>query len=1203
MGSKVPYPAALCHLPAIFRLIASSSVKLTRISAAKTLLPALLLLLAARLTLPASIGLTGIVPSSAKAGDLVLAEGESFGSYVMYSAGDSRSASRVVLLNVPSAGPSDSLECTILSWEYSRVVFAIPDEALMDKRYSAGGYPVCDTLLFYTAGDPSPFKLPYLVHDTGTIEVDNLEVVNITSTSATVRWSAKSIGPDSLVLGLGEHDILDITTLIFKQVRDYSPAFVTWIPPGVSGNDSTPEFSGSLSLETIPAGNFEMGSNEQADEQPIHTITLSSFQISTYEITQAEYLDLMGVNPSAHLGDLDYPVEQVEWYDAVTFCNKLSEKDGLAPCYNLATWNCNFNNNGYRLPTEAEWEHACRAETTTKYYTGDNPADLAQAGWYNGNSGNITHTVGQKTPNDFGLYDTHGNVWEWVNDRYTANYYATSPGTDPTGPGSPWPVQRGGAYNTAADDCRSANRNFDWPNAPSPSVGFRVARRGAFDLAGNIDAVYSAVQVFQSDRSVLNGMHQVVLTGLLEDRLYKFFIGLSGGKYLADRTRNVGGAYNPVIIGRTDENQNGLLDAFAFRTSPMDIPGGGEEYSLTGSISSPVLNGRASVFLVSAQNPADTSTTIGALIDRNKNWVISLKSLRLLRRQDRFFLHQEGDHIFVTIDAGNDGFDRFEALRGPPGITVQQLGEQSVQPVVSFPEKIAVGNNMLSVPVLPTTNQPITAVYLLEQVPGGSTSLSRYLSDRGIFQTCYHSGTSTDKYSGENFQLQPGESYILSTSLSTEITWRGAKYGSDLPSLEFPCAGLHFFSRPLQTDTLAIGWDSYALLHSVNEIKEVFTWDSRYQKYQGAFRRLDGDIQGQRFSLRPGGGYIARTTDQASWDPNQPPPVNYPALSSADPAQSAANRTEHYPAAAVVQAGHWQTVAGPGDQPVISDLTANSFTLLAREKNLNLETLQLPRGAELEALEIGGFTQVVCSGLPRGYRFRAPGCQEQLSLARDVSLLRRPGLVVYGTLTSCEGNPLACRPVWIGTPGRDSNTLLAFSDSAGNWWVNLANLPGLAAGLNAGSDSPVLLRVTTVRDKSTLLQAEISLDATFPARLELITKSSVTESMSERAGNNTIFLPRAFTLGQNYPNPFNPQTSIDFTIPDLGVETLPVSLEVFSLRGRRVKTLLFSNLGAGRYSVVWDGRDETGRQASSGVYLYRLSLPGSSLTRKMVLLK
>src|ERR1700677_891153 len=171
-----------------------------------------------------------------------------------------------------------------------------------------------------------------------------------------------------------------------------------------------PKSGGELTL--IPAGTFTMGEAHSGneDEKP-HTVSVSSFYIDRYLVTQEIYERVMRVNPSKAKGPKN-PVEKTQWFDAVRFCNKCSQLDGLTPCYDEETWQCNFAPNGYRLPTEAEWEYACRAGSTNRYCFGDDPTELPAYAWFKPGSKGKPQPVGQKMPNAWGLFDMHGNVWQ-----------------------------------------------------------------------------------------------------------------------------------------------------------------------------------------------------------------------------------------------------------------------------------------------------------------------------------------------------------------------------------------------------------------------------------------------------------------------------------------------------------------------------------------------------------------------------------------------------------------------------------------------------------------------------------------------------------------------------------------------------------------------------------------------------------------------
>jgi formylglycine-generating enzyme required for sulfatase activity len=243
-----------------------------------------------------------------------------------------------------------------------------------------------------------------------------------------------------------------------------------------------PRSGGEMIL--LPEGDFTMGDSAgRPDEAPSHSVHVRAFCLDKVPVTQELYQKVMGVNPSKRK-DPKAPVERMQWTDAARFCNQCSESEGLKPCYDLKTWQCDFEADGYRLPTEAEWEYACRAGSQTKYCCGDDPATLTDLAWFKPHSFGKTHPVGQKRPNRWGLYDMNGNVWQWCNDYYGETYYQNSPSDNPRGPtGSKMRVLRGGAWSSTAEQCRAAYRHKDFPVYSdacfgADSYGFRRARNG-----------------------------------------------------------------------------------------------------------------------------------------------------------------------------------------------------------------------------------------------------------------------------------------------------------------------------------------------------------------------------------------------------------------------------------------------------------------------------------------------------------------------------------------------------------------------------------------------------------------------------------------------------------------------------------------------------------------------------------------------------
>jgi len=218
-------------------------------------------------------------------------------------------------------------------------------------------------------------------------------------------------------------------------------------------------------MAAVPAGSFEMGSadQDQPDQKP-HKVHVSAFFIDKYPVTQEVYEKLMGKNPSLWQGPRT-PVDAIRWPDAAAFCNARSRAEGLQPAYDTNTWACGFDADGYRLPTEAEYEYALRAGSTgAGYWFGDSPQELKRHAWFTGNSPRGTHPVGEKPPNNWGLCDMVGNVWEWCNDWYQEDYYQHSPERDPRGPATGQNrVVRGGCWNSKPDYCRSAYRYYEMP--------------------------------------------------------------------------------------------------------------------------------------------------------------------------------------------------------------------------------------------------------------------------------------------------------------------------------------------------------------------------------------------------------------------------------------------------------------------------------------------------------------------------------------------------------------------------------------------------------------------------------------------------------------------------------------------------------------------------------------------------------------------
>lgn len=280
-------------------------------------------------------------------------------------------------------------------------------------------------------------------------------IVDIADVNAVINMMLGKAAPTAAgdVTSDGNVDIADVNAVINLMLGKTTQEAVTYTVNGVS-----------FKMVTVQSGTFTMGATpEQGDdvygnEKPPHQVTLSSYSIGQTEVTQELWLAVMGSNPSNIVGDLHRPVETVSWEDCQTFITKLNQMTGKT----------------FRLPTEAEWEYAARGGKKSQGYTyagSNNPSDVA---WYVSNSDNTTHPVATKAPNELGIYDMSGNVWEWCQDWYA--YYSSEAQTNPTGPelGST-KSYRGGSWYYGYVTCRLSFRNHCGPEVKDFTIGLRLA--------------------------------------------------------------------------------------------------------------------------------------------------------------------------------------------------------------------------------------------------------------------------------------------------------------------------------------------------------------------------------------------------------------------------------------------------------------------------------------------------------------------------------------------------------------------------------------------------------------------------------------------------------------------------------------------------------------------------------------------------------
>ncbi len=244
-------------------------------------------------------------------------------------------------------------------------------------------------------------------------------------------------------------DVIAMINYIATGIDPEAPKTKTYTANGVQ-----------FRMVAVDGGTFQMGSETgDSDEKPVHEVKLNSFSIGQTEVSQELWEAVMNTNPSNWKG-LMLPVERVSWNDCQTFITKLNSLTGQQ----------------FRLPTEAEWEYAARGGNQSKGYTYSGSNNIGDVAWYDSNSGSKTHEVATKAPNELGIYDMTGNVWEWCQDWYASSYYSSSLIINPKGPSSgSHRVRRGGSWLNTAENCHCANRDGSTPDYTSDGLGFRLA--------------------------------------------------------------------------------------------------------------------------------------------------------------------------------------------------------------------------------------------------------------------------------------------------------------------------------------------------------------------------------------------------------------------------------------------------------------------------------------------------------------------------------------------------------------------------------------------------------------------------------------------------------------------------------------------------------------------------------------------------------
>ncbi|MCI5131371.1 MAG: formylglycine-generating enzyme family protein [Candidatus Electrothrix sp. EH2] len=276
------------------------------------------------------------------------------------------------------------------------------------------------------------------------------------ATLITALYAVGIVSPEALKVSSLKAEI-PAARAVHQADKADQPAGTTEPPSPARQGDVMIDSLTGMKLVYVPEGCFRMGSNEIGDdEKPVHKVCVDAFWMGKYEVTQGQWRNILRTNPAHFQKGNRYPMEQVSWWDVQKFIAELNNKTGKQ----------------YRLPTEAEWEYACRANSAGKY-CGGYTADVLAWSWEN--SGKSTHSVGEKQANGFGLHDMSGNVWEWCADWYATDYYRTSPPDNPTGPSSgSYRVIRGGGWDCIPGFMRSAFRYGSLPEYRGSILGFRL---------------------------------------------------------------------------------------------------------------------------------------------------------------------------------------------------------------------------------------------------------------------------------------------------------------------------------------------------------------------------------------------------------------------------------------------------------------------------------------------------------------------------------------------------------------------------------------------------------------------------------------------------------------------------------------------------------------------------------------------------------
>jgi len=430
---------------------------------------------------------TGYNPSTIATADYIISSIQTVATPIFNPPGGTYTSTQNVAISCSTGSvktyyTTDYSDPTQASVVYTSPISISSTTTLKAKCYKTGWNPSAICTAIYTISVTQTVATPTFNPPGGTYPNAQSVTISCSTSGATIRYTTNGIDPTSTSA------LYSTPIIISNNTTLKAKAFKTgWTPSATATEVYTINIPIPANFVLVAGGTFNNGTSN---------VTLNSFYIDKYELNQSTYQAVMGTNPSNFPGVTNGPVEQVSWFNAIEYCNKRSINEGLIPCYSYSTygtnpatwpggWNtsdsnhtnvaCSWTANGYRLPTEAEWEFAARGGNLTNNYTYSGSNTIDGVAWYNSNSGNTTHTVGTKTANELGLFDMSGNVWEWNWDIYGS--YPSGAQTNPHGAVSGSDrVRRGGGWDFVAYYCTVSYRINYYATYSYDYIGFRLCR-------------------------------------------------------------------------------------------------------------------------------------------------------------------------------------------------------------------------------------------------------------------------------------------------------------------------------------------------------------------------------------------------------------------------------------------------------------------------------------------------------------------------------------------------------------------------------------------------------------------------------------------------------------------------------------------------------------------------------------------------------